>query len=126
MAGGDVTLSAALLAEWLEKRAPKIWWFLDGERDISGAQALPAQGEDLADAFRRHGGRLVVVQDDPRPAPGEIADIESLDKLLAPDDDERAVELAWLKDGETSEPWLLIQSIVNEDAKALPPEAWRA
>jgi hypothetical protein len=51
---------------------------------------------------------------------------KSLDKLLALEDDERAVELARLKDGEAGEPWLLIQSVVNEDAKALPPEAWRA
>ncbi len=126
MVGGSLILSADLLAQWLEKKAPKIWWFLDGEPEISGAQALPAQGEDLAAAFRRHGGRLAVMDEVDMTPRGEVADLEALDGLLEPDDDdERALELAWLVNDKPGEPWLLVESVVNEDAKALPPEAWR-
>jgi hypothetical protein len=127
MAGDGMTLAADLLADWLEKKAPKIWWFLDGEREVSSAQALPAQGEDLARAFRRHGGRLVVVQDEPGSVKsGDVTDLDALDELLESDDDERALELAWLVKGKPSAPSLLVESVVNEDAKELPPEAWRA
>jgi hypothetical protein len=127
MTRGDVTLKAALLADWLEKEAPEIWWFLDGEREISASQSLPAEGRDLAAAFRRHGGSLVVVQEEPdQVQSGEVTDIDSLQELFDEADDGRALELAWLGHAGTSAPWLLVESVVNEDVKAIPPEAWNA
>jgi hypothetical protein len=126
MAAAEITVSASLLAEWLAKRAPKIWWFLDGEREVSVAQPLPAQGEDLAAAFERHGGTLAVVQEDPAHQPsGDVVDVDALDKLFEPDGGERALELAWIDGGHSGEPWLLVESVVNEDAKDLPSEAWQ-
>jgi hypothetical protein len=125
MSSDETTLSADLLAEWLEKKAPDVWWFLDGEREVSSRQALPAPGEDLAEAFRRHGGRLAVVREEPGAlAAGEIMDIDSLARLFEADAEGRALELAWIANGKAGTPWLLLESVVNEDVKELPPEAW--
>lgn len=120
----QTTFGADLLAEWLETRGGEVWWFLDGEREISAELDLPAQGAALADAFRRHGGQLVALGE--RPGPASVKTLDELESLFEMDDDYRAIELAWMVDANPSEPWLLVESVVNVDAKELPREAWRA
>src|SRR5260370_10045806 len=75
------TLSAASLAEWIE-RQPDQWWSVDGDPLLSSILDFPCPTDEIAPMLRSIGSNLLVQDKNPMsPANGEMVDRDKLDEL---------------------------------------------
>jgi hypothetical protein len=102
------SLSAATLAEWIEKQ-PERWWVVDGDSWLMERVLFPCPGDELVEALQKNGGRLLVYDKTPGSrAHGEEIGVDRLDALCDTSDNfqQKTLLLSW--DNGPRE-WLLVE-----------------
>ncbi len=106
------SISPEEFVNWLESQ-PGCWWSVDGDPVLTGQVDFPCPSDELADAVRRIGKSLLIVdKDDASEAKGERIPPDKLDDIADRDNNsrERTFLCCW-EDADVD--WLLI-----EDTKA--------
>jgi hypothetical protein len=109
----------AELAAWLASDGLEALWSVDGEELLASRLSVPCTAEDLAAALRAHGGQ-VRVYDPPEVslAQGERLSRANLSRLAEVEDGARAFQLAWVRDGQAGERWMLVEDTLAKTASA--------
>lgn len=107
-----VSLSSDELADWLASR-PDIWWFIDGDPILIHKLYTPAPGDELAEAVRTVGKRVLIFdRTEGSTARGEPITADRLEQLA--DRDNNRQERVFLCCWEDSEwQWLLAEDLVE-------------
>ena len=110
----QVVIDAAVLAGWFAENAADVRWSVDGESNLEAWLDLPCTGSDLADAVRKHGGELLVLE---VPHHGS-REVERDPGALAVKDEHggRVFQLAWKSEPER--PWVVAEDVAVEPVAA--------
>ena len=102
------SISPEEFTTWLENQ-PNCWWFVDGDPVLTGRVDFPCPSDELADAIRRVGKSLLIIDKTPgskahgeRIAPDKLDNISDRDNRLG----ERTFLCCW-EDADLD--WLLIE-----------------
>ena len=102
------SISPEEFTTWLENQ-PNCWWFVDGDPVLTGQVDFPCPSDELADAIRRVGMSLLIIDKTPgskargeRIAPDKLDNISDRDNRLR----ERTFLCCW-EDADVD--WLLIE-----------------
>lgn len=102
-----LTVSAASLAEWIE-RQPRRWWVVDGDPLLMSLVDFPCPSDELAPAIRNIGKLLLIQGKTPNSGEGGEVGVDKLDELCDTGDrhQQKTLLLSW-EDSDVD--WLLVE-----------------
>jgi hypothetical protein len=105
-------LSSTVLAEWLERQDPDLWWLVDGDPVLTGTLSFPCPGDVLAGELRRINQPLLLIPPesaelDPGKRPVSSHDLDDPVYLQEKGDD-RTFSFRWARSPSPGD-WMLIE-----------------
>lgn len=127
--GTSHSISAAELADWIEKQGTERWWTVDGDPVLMGRLSLPCPGDELAHEIRAVNLPLVVFAETNEVTSNEPLDADTLGSFVrtwggvspvgnegSSQPGERIIVLAWQRSPDSE--WLLWEDLETTASEA--------